>query len=70
MVHEAAIRLPLILGDKTIKDIKEIKINSGPGSFTGLRVGVTVANMLGFLLDIPVNSIDIRKKKYINIKYE
>lgn len=36
-------------------DLKEIKINTGPGSFTGLRVGAAVANILGWYLDIPVN---------------
>ena len=29
--------------------------NTGPGSFTGLRVGVSVANALGYSLGIPVN---------------
>lgn len=36
-------------------DITEIKVVTGPGSFTGLRVGVTIANTLGWILDIPVN---------------
>lgn len=38
-----------------IKDITQIKVNLGPGSFTGVRVGVSVANALGFSLKIPVN---------------
>lgn len=38
-----------------LKDLNEIKINTGPGSFTGLRVGVSVANALSFALKIPVN---------------
>ena len=46
-----------LLKEKKIKlnEIKEIKVNTGPGSFTGLRVGVSVANALGFALKIPVN---------------
>ena len=36
-------------------DIKGIEVETGPGSFTGLRVGVSVANALGFALNIPVN---------------
>jgi len=38
-----------------INQIDEIKINKGPGSFTGLRVGVAIANVLGSFLKIPVN---------------
>lgn len=37
------------------KDLKGIEVETGPGSFTGLRVGVSVANALGFALKIPVN---------------
>src|SRR3989344_5197282 len=32
-----------------------VEVNTGPGSFTGTRVGVAVANALGYSLDIPVN---------------
>ncbi len=38
-----------------LRDISEIKVNTGPGSFTGLRVGISVANALGYSLKIPVN---------------
>lgn len=38
-----------------LSDISEIKVNTGPGSFTGLRVGIAVTNALGFLLEVPVN---------------
>lgn len=41
--------------NKKITDIKEIKVDRGPGSFTGTRVGVSVASALAFALDIPVN---------------
>jgi len=39
----------------SLHDITEIMVATGPGSFTGLRVGATVANALSYLLDIPVN---------------
>ena len=38
-----------------LKDISEIKVNAGPGSFTGLRVGLAIANALSFALKIPIN---------------
>lgn len=38
-----------------LRDLTAINVALGPGSFTGLRVGATIANTLGFLLGIPVN---------------
>ena len=38
-----------------LKDLTAIEVNLGPGSFTGLRVGVSIANTLGYLLKIPIN---------------
>src|SRR4030042_4162026 len=47
---------------KSLKDLTEIEVNPGPGSFTGVRVGVAVANALGWALAIPVNGQEIGKK--------
>ena len=52
-----------------IKDIDEIEVETGPGSFTGLRVGVSIVSALGWALGIPVNGKDIRKGDVIEIKY-
>jgi|SRR5579885_856268 len=38
-----------------LSDTTAILVNPGPGSFTGLRVGITIATTLGFLLHVPVN---------------
>lgn len=35
-------------------DIKGLVAYSGPGSFTGLRIGLTVANTLAYGLDVPI----------------
>lgn len=46
----------------SIRDIGEIRVNPGPGSFTGLRVGVAVANALGWVLGVPVNGKKVERK--------
>ena len=38
----------------SLQDIDSILVNQGPGSFTSDRVEVTVANTLGWSLNIPV----------------
>ena len=38
-----------------IEEIEKIEVNKGPGSFTGLRVGMAIVNALSFLLKITVN---------------
>jgi tRNA threonylcarbamoyladenosine biosynthesis protein TsaB len=39
---------------KTLADLQGIVVFEGPGSFTGLRIGVSVANALAYGLDIPI----------------
>lgn len=60
MRQKAQVVLPLIerLLKKhklALQDIDGIEVKPGPGSFTGVRVGVSVANALSFALGIPVN---------------
>lgn len=55
---------------KKMEDIREISVDTGPGSFTGLRVGVAVAITLGWALDIPVNGKSVKKGEIPEIKYE
>ena len=38
----------------TLNDLSGIGIKKGPGSFTGLRIGLTVANTLATELHIPI----------------
>lgn len=45
-----------------IEDINNIFVVNGPGSFTGVRVGVTVAKMIGWALKkdiIPLSSLEL-----------
>lgn len=53
---------------KSLKDVTEIEINLGPGSFTGLKVGVSVANALGWALKIPINGKKV--SQLVEPKYE
>lgn len=41
------------------KDLSGIEVKTGPGSYTGLKVGVSVANALGYSLKIPVNGKEL-----------
>ncbi len=43
---------------KTFSDLAAIFVVAGPGSFTGLRVGVTIANALAFAAKVPLLSCD------------
>lgn len=42
---------------KTLQDLEGIVGYAGPGSFTGLRIGLTVANTFAYSLDIPIVAI-------------
>ena len=48
------IRDKLAENGKTWQDITEIEYMSGPGSFTGLRIGATIVNTLAHELNIPL----------------
>jgi len=41
----------------SLKDLTLIRVNTRPGSFTGVRVGIAIANALSFVLKIPVKVI-------------
>lgn len=48
------IKAALISQGKEFKDIQGIVCFQGPGSFTGLRIGITVADSLAYGLDVPI----------------
>lgn len=65
--YGSQVLLPLIMKllrttNCELKTLTGIEVETGPGSFTGLKVGVSVANALGFALNIPVNSKKIEDK--------
>ncbi len=50
---------------KTFKDLTEITFMSGPGSFTGLRIGASIVNTLAHELNIPLYDHHGKKHKII-----
>lgn len=45
-------------GKITLKDLSAICVSKGPGSYTGLRIGVSTAKGLCYALEIPLIAID------------
>ena len=55
-----------------VKDINKIFVVTGPGSFTGIRVGVTIAKTIGFCLNIPIieiSELELLATKSTNKEY-
>ena len=42
----------------SVKDIKAVAVSKGPGSYTGLRIGVSSAKGLCYALNVPLISVD------------
>ena len=51
----------------TVKDLNEILVCNGPGSFTGSRIAVTLAKTIAFSLNIPIKQIDALTIKAVNV---
>jgi tRNA threonylcarbamoyladenosine biosynthesis protein TsaB len=64
-----ALRDLLSLVGRRPSDIKLLAVDCGPGSYTGLRIGVTAAKTLAFSLGtpvVPVNSLDVLARNAVD----
>lgn len=59
--HETLAKLDEFLHKAKIlnpkSEIKKIVVNKGPGSYTGVRVGISIAMALGFAWNVPVRAL-------------
>lgn len=53
----------------TFSDLDAISVSAGPGSYTGLRIGVSSAKGLCFALDIPLIAVDSLQCLFYHAKY-
>ena len=53
----------------TFKNLSAIAISQGPGSYTGLRIGVSAAKGLSYSLDIPLIAVDTLASLASQVKF-
>ena len=69
-------QLPLVVEgllrsiDKTLQDVDFIAVTTGPGYFTGLRVGVAYAVTLAEALNVPVVSVSTLEAMIFDLLHE
>ncbi|TFB13696.1 tRNA (adenosine(37)-N6)-threonylcarbamoyltransferase complex dimerization subunit type 1 TsaB [Filobacillus milosensis] len=58
------------LADLEPKSLDEIVVSEGPGSFTGIRIGMTTAKTLAWTLNIPIKTVSSLKLLASNLIYQ
>lgn len=53
-----------------VEELNEILIVNGPGSFTGVRIGVTIAKTLAYTLQIPIKTLSSILIKAVSFSHE
>lgn len=53
-----------------ISDVTEISVSVGPGSFTGIRVGISLAKTLGYALNRPLWTVTSSQSLFSSLKIE
>jgi tRNA threonylcarbamoyl adenosine modification protein YeaZ len=68
VVTMPSIRTILTNNKMDVKDLNDIIVCNGPGSFTGSRIAVTIAKTIAYSLNIPIKQIDAITIKAVNVK--
>lgn len=70
--EEIFVIIPKVLGSVKITDLDFVVVISGPGSFTGIRLGLSIAKGIKLASDIPVIGVDNFKASIysVNKKFE
>ena len=66
------INMELVESNIDVKSIEKIFVVNGPGSFTGVRIGVTIAKSIGWALNIkvtPISSLELMATTKVDNKY-
>ena len=66
------INMELVESNIDIKDVEKIFVVNGPGSFTGVRIGVTIAKTIAWALNInvvPISSLELMATTPTTNKY-
>ena len=53
-----------------VTDLNQILVVNGPGSFTGVRIGVTIAKTLAFTLNIPIKIMSSLLIKAVSLSHD
>lgn len=68
-LHEL-IRQVVLEAKIELSQLKAIAVSKGPGSYTGLRIGVSAAKGLCFALDIPLISVNTLQSLALSVSIE